>query len=185
MKYAKIIVKNNYEQRGDLVLRNYVRALRKLRATNFLDGRNALIYGIVDDNGEFYEMLTREKIDYDDYVLIDQEEYLKAFSSKSDLYSVIFVCNPFQNKDINLNMVISTVEDLAGDNMEEFNAYCDFYSRINPYQRLSEEKLNAYNECNNFHRKLEEIKIMKRLDSYPVEFDEYEVLENPKRLVRK
>ena len=184
MEYAKIIVKNNYEQRGDLVLRNYVRALRKLRASNFLDGRNALIYGIVDDNGEFYEMLTREKIDYDDYVLIDQEEYLKAFSSKSDLLMKVMQKVLF-NKDINLNMVISTVEDLAGDNMEEFNAYCDFYSRINPYHRLSEEKLNAYNECNNFHRKLEEIKVMKRLDSYPVEFDEYEVLENPKRLVRK
>lgn len=184
MKYAKIIVKNNYEQRGDLVLRNYVRALKKINATNFLDGTNALIYGIVDDNGEFYEMFTREKVDFDDYIVVDQKEYLNAFSSKSDLLLKVMQKVLF-NKDVDLNMVISTVEDLAGDNMEEFNAYCDFYSRINPYHRLNEEKPSTYNECNNFRRKLNEIKTMKRLDSMPFDFDEYEVVENPKRLVRK
>ena len=30
MKYAKIIIKNNYEKKGDIVLRSYIRALKRV-----------------------------------------------------------------------------------------------------------------------------------------------------------
>ena len=63
MKYAKIVVKNNYEKRGDLVLRSYIRALRKINEERLLDGENALIYGIIDDENKFHELFTDEIIE--------------------------------------------------------------------------------------------------------------------------
>ena len=187
MKYAKIMVKNNYEKRGDLVLRSYIRALKKIKAYRFLDGDNAFIYGIVNDNNEFYEMYTRERIFYDDYDLVNKEEFLNAYSSKADndmiekvIQRVLF------NKDVDLNIIVSRAQDKAEDRKIEFEAFLKFRSRINPYQRLSEDN-NAYscNEYDNFLRKVEEINVMKMIDSFPMEDDEYEVLENPKRLVRQ
>ena len=50
MSYAKITVKSDYEKRGDLVLRSYVRGLQKIEADLLLDNDKAYIYGIVDLN---------------------------------------------------------------------------------------------------------------------------------------
>ena len=76
MEYAKIVVKNNYEKRGDLVLRSYVRALRKIQEGRLLDGDNACIYGVIDDEKKFHELFTNIVIDYDDYVLVYVVEIL-------------------------------------------------------------------------------------------------------------
>ena len=185
MKYAKIIVKPCYERRNDLVLRNYIRALKKLNAISFLDGDNALIYGIVDDNGKFYEMFTKEMIDYNYYELIDRDEYFNAFSSISDISIALkkVIEKLLFNKDVDLNLEVSNMEDVSKDFKVEFEAYSKYLSRINPYHRLTDISMN--NECNNFLRKIKEIKVMERMDSIPYEIDEYEVVENPKRLVRK
>ena len=180
MKYAKIVIKNNYEKRGDLVLRNFVRAIKKINATLFLDGDNALLYGIVNSNGTFYEMFTGESIDYDNYVLVSENEIFNAFFSEKNsgqIYSVIE--NILFGKDINLGFDVSTMEDLAKDRAIEFEAYNNFMSRINPYQKLGQENANGYNDYNNFTRKLEEIKNMIKND-VTIEEDQYEVLENPR-----
>lgn len=187
MKYAKIIVKNNYEQRGDLVLRSYVRAMNRINATSFLDGDNALIYGMVDDDGIFYEMFTREVIDYDEYEFVDRDEYMSAYASKSrigdDLVKVIkFV---LFNEDIELGFEISPMNELAYDRSLEFRAYDNRLSIINPYQRLTEEDPLAFRDYNILDKKLKAIKKIRRNDNAIIEDDEYEVLENPKRLVRK
>ena len=55
MNYAKIVVKSNYEKRGDLVLRSYIRAIKKLKVNALLcndltsDIEKAYIYGEIKD----------------------------------------------------------------------------------------------------------------------------------------
>ncbi len=48
-------------------------------------------------------------------------------------------------------------------------------SRINPYQRVSDENPKSFNDYNNFLRKVEEINIMKEMDKQVFQKDEYEV----------
>ena len=80
MEYAKIIVKNNYEQRGDLVLRSYIRALRKVQEGRLLDGDNAAIYGVIGRDGQFYELFTNKVINYDEYVIVTIDEIFDVAS---------------------------------------------------------------------------------------------------------
>ena len=187
MKYAKIIVKNNYEKRGDLVLRSYIRALKKIYETRLIDGENALIYGVIDDNNEFHELFTNEVINYDDYIYVDTVEIfdtLMASDNQKKLLNKIMEKVLF-GKDISIDFEISTTEELAKDRTIEFEAYNNYLSRINPYQRLNDNP-NLYNNYNNFLYKIEKLNEMKRMDSRTrQEFDEYEVLENPRKLVKK
>lgn len=187
MKYAKIIVKNNYEQRGDLVLRSYIRALRKIKANRFLDENKAFIYGTVSDNNSFFEMFTREKIDYDNYIVVSQEEYLNAYSSKADIRELPKVIQKVLfNKDVDLNFEISDIKELTEDNSVEYEAYLKSMSPINPIGESNEFRMSAYlhNECNNFLHKVEEIKKMEKAYSL-CSMDEHKKENESKRLIRK
>ncbi len=191
MKCAKIIIKDNYEQRGDLVLRSYIRALKKAKANLLLDGNNGIIYGVVDEAGDFCEIFTSRVIDYDDYVTISPQEDIEfckeisILSQEEMLLLKNIIENVLFNQNNELGFEVSSMEDLAKDRAIEFDAYDNFMSLINPYQRLNENDVQRYNDYNNFLRKIEEIKVMKKNDCLQPEVDEYEILENPKKLVRK
>ncbi len=179
MIYAKIIVKNNYERRGDLVLRQYVRAIRKINAGEFLDGDNALVYGTVDELGRFHELLTNNIIDYNGYVVVPEEEYNNIcynVTSKRELLTKVIEQVLF-NKKNDLNMEFSTMEELARDRAIELDAYEDHLSRINPYQRVA----TPSSDCNNFLNKVREINKMRIQDSFSIDEDEYEVKEYIRR----
>lgn len=173
---AKIIVKNNYEKRGDLVLRSYIRALQKAKIGKFLDGENAVIYGFIDDNGLFHELYTGEVIDYDGYVEIIAEEMYRAFGLSDVEKELIKKLNEkiLFGKDVKIDLEISTSEDLAKDRSIEFDAYNNCLSRINPYMRLSENEQERYNAYNSFETKLKEIKKMRKT-KHEVNYDEYDV----------
>ena len=186
MEYAKITVKSDYTKRGDLVLRSYIRALEKIEANEFLDNDMGFIYGIVNNDGKFYEFFTGKMIDYDDYEIISFDEYRKIVFlpqyEKELLKNVIEILLFQQKKDLELNC--STPIELAKDRAIEFAAFNNHLSLINPYHRLSDSD-DSYKDYDNFLKKIEEIKKMKKFDNFIIEDDEYEVLENPKRLVRK
>ena len=177
MRYAKIIVKNNYEQRGDLVLRSYVRALKKIREGRLLDGDNAIIYGVINDDGKFYELFTNEVIDYDNYVYVDIEEIFDTYTMPNNRKELLkkLIEKVLFEKENDLNIEISTIEDLANDRAIEFDAYNNFLSRINPYMRLSEMEEKKYNAYNSFIEKIKELKKISKHD-YKVDIDEYDVL---------
>ena len=204
MEYAKIVVKSNYDKRGDLVLRSYVRALKKVNAKLMLDGDKAFIYGVVDDNGKFHELFTNEVINYEDYDLASVDEIFDATMISNDKKKILemIIGKVLFEKDINIDFEISSMEDLAKDRAVEFDAYDRFLSRINPYMRLSEDNQKMYNSYNDFLYKIDQLKVMKRLDSREKEVDsysiydyvenksdeeeeEYLVFEVPKKLVRK
>ena len=178
MKYAKIIVKNNYEKRGDLVLRSYVRALKKIKAKLLLDNDNAFIYGKVDEEGRFHEWFTKEIIDFNHYENASVDEILglsylsltKIDQIKKVIKYVIF------NKNIDFDFEISAIEELATDRAIEFEAYNNFLSRINPYMRLGDnEDQNIYNAYNNFACKINEIKNMDAMNKKVIDYDGYDI----------
>ncbi len=175
MEYAKIIVKSDYEKRGDLVLRTYIRALKAIKpiSDRLLDGDNAFIYGVIDDKGLFHEVFTGEVIGYSDYISVDEDEMILACirnNEEKELLKAINLKTLF-NYDKNLGFEISTMEDLAKDRAIEFTAYNNFLSPVNPYSRLSNGEVE---DCNNFLRKIEKRKSLKK-SNYVPEKDEYEV----------
>ena len=77
-------------------------------------------------------------------------------------------------KNVDLEIEVSTSEELAKDRAVEFEAYNDHLSRINPYMRLSEAEQSRYNAYNDFGEKLKEIKKMRKINNV-VDNDEYYV----------
>lgn len=191
MNYAKIVVKNNYAKRGDLVLRSYIRALSKIKAELLLDGDSAFIYGIIDEKGKFHELFTKEIIDYEYFTYIPHEEYLELCrlpeSEAKEIEKVI--ANVLFGKARDFDFEISSIEDLARDRAVEFDAYDKFLSRINPYMRLSDNNQELYNAYNNFQYKIDQLKVMRNLDNHTRDVDLYDIYEYveevPKKLIKK
>lgn len=143
MVLGKIVVKNNYEQKGDLVFRPLIRAYKNNGFDAFIDGDKALILGIIRDN-VFYELFTSEVIPYANYEVIGSEEFNGILDSLS--YKEIKVMKKAINSVIfkkeNETKYDEALEEQAFDRAIEFNAYNHDLSIINPY----EEPVNGYND---------------------------------------
>lgn len=140
MEYAKIEVKSNYDKRGDLVLRSYVRALKKVEESRLLSGNSAFIYGIVDDNNDFHELFTNEIIDFDDYVYVDFDEIFNVQTmpnNRKELMKKIMEKVLFRKEKIFFDFEISTPEEASMDHYVEMDAYEKHLSDIEPYPHLS------------------------------------------------
>ena len=188
--YAKIIIKNNYEKRGDLVLRSYIRALKKIGKIGelLLNGNEAFIFGVVDPNGLFHELFTNNVIDYHDHSKLTNSEYgslCDIFVNISDEESETLkhiMENVLFGEKKDLGFEVSTREELSQDIYVEFDAFNNYLSGINPFQRLlPEEDQSYYNAYNSLYFKVRAHNRMKRLDK-TVGFDEYDIdnYEHPK-----
>ncbi len=144
MYLGKIVVKNNYEKKGDLVYRPLIRAYHENGLDSFISGDNVYLLGIVRDN-IFYELFTWKSIPYSDYEIITYEEFDSILDSlplenarilKKTINNFVF------NKNSDKNYNASSIEELAKDRMVEFMAYNNNLTDINPY----EEPLNGYND---------------------------------------
>ena len=176
MEFARIVVKKDYEKRGDLVLRSYIRALNIIDETRLIDGDVAYIYGVIDDNKKFHELFTNEVIDFDNYELVGIEEIFEidTMPSKRKEYLAKIMRNILFGEKIILDFEVSTMEELSEDRAVEFEAYNNYLSGINPYQRLlSSDDQSKYNAYNSLVCKIKAIKEMKRLDKTD-SFDQYE-----------
>ena len=184
MNYSRIVIKSNYEKRGDLVLRSYIRAVKKLKLNALLcndllsHNEKAYIYGEIKEDNKFHEFITDKVIDFDNYELISDEEIevirqlplSKLVQARTVFEHVLF------NKPYDGKLEISTMEDLANDRSVEFDGYDKFCSSINPYRRLSSnEDPILYNAYNNFLFKIKMLNRMKKIDTEPIEYDQYEV----------
>ena len=143
MVLGKIVVKSNYEQKGDLVFRPLVRSYKSNGFEAFINEDKALILGIVRDN-VFYELFTGEIIPYNNYEVIGSEEFDNLLDSlsckeirimKKSINNVVFGIENSNRNEISL-------EEQAYDRAIEFNAYNHDLSKINPY----EEPVNGYND---------------------------------------
>ena len=185
MEYAKIIVKNNYEKRGDLVLRSYIRAIRKIHEGRLLDGDDACVYGIVN-NGIFHELFTNKVINFDNYIYVTTDEIFDIMMLEEPRRALIekIIRKVLFNENIDLRFEVSTMEELFIDRVVEMNAYENHLSRIHPYARLNGGDPN--NDYDNFFRKIEEAKMIKILDNQKEdEFSGYEILDYAIQYVKK
>ena len=183
MEYAKIIVKNDYEKRGDLVLRSYIRALKKVGKAGelLLNGDEGIIFGVIDLDGNFHELFTNNIIDYNGYSKLTQSEYnnlcdifVNLEDEKVSLLQNIMEAVLFDEK-IDLGFEISTMEELSKDRYVEFDAYNDYLSRIDPFPKLSDnDDLRLPYAFNILSFKIQAIKEIQRIDSND-SYDNYDI----------
>lgn len=150
MKFAKIVLKNNYDKKGDLVLRSLIRAYDAIGVNPvLLYHGEALIIGVVDGKDNlFHEVFTGNVIEYDDFDLISIAEFKSIFMSltleKQELIKQVYEKMIFNMKkeDDYSSSEYEKIRNLARDREVEFRAYNNGLSFINPY----EEPLNGYND---------------------------------------
>lgn len=181
MDYAKIVVKNNYEKRGDLVLRSYVRALKKIGEPGkfLLNGDEALIYGVIDLDGKFHEIFTNNVIDFSGHSSLTKSEYndlcsifIDLTDEEAELLQAIMESVLFEEKR-DLGFEVSTMSELSEDRYVEADAFNDFLSGVNPYPRLlPNSDQSVMMAFNSLKYKLAIIKNMKRFNKEPG-IDEY------------
>ena len=144
MELAKIIVKSNYEKKGDLVFRPLIRMLNKCDLSGIVNDNETIILGLVQDD-IFYEFTTWKPIHNASYKIISMEEFNCIIDNISvdNLHQLRTIINAMVfNKNDNINFDASMIEDLAKDRGIEFNAYNQDLSNINPY----EEPYDGYND---------------------------------------
>lgn len=56
--FAKVVVKNDYQKKGDLVFRPLLRAYNEIGAKALMERGNALLIGMIDRDGVFHELFT-------------------------------------------------------------------------------------------------------------------------------
>lgn len=148
LKYEMILVKNEYQEEGDLVFRPLVRAYKEIGADSLIENGNAVILGVVDDNGVFYELFTGKEIDYSahkEYAAIHRclnslsREKIELLVEK--INSLVF--NERGTKDRSSDEIRQMMEEDAKDRAIEQKAYEDGLSMVNPYDK---ENPNGYKD---------------------------------------
>ena len=143
MVLGKITVKNDYEQKGDLVYRPLVRAYVKHGFDSLIEKDKVSLLGIIRDD-TFYEIFTGEVIPYSNYEIVGEEEFCGILDNltieKVRLLKRVMNNYVFQKeKDYQEE---NRIMELAKDRKIEFDAYNRDLTSINPYQ----EPLNGYND---------------------------------------
>ena len=161
MVLARIIVKNEYEEKGDLVFRPLIRSFIENGISLIVDNNKAMILGLVQDD-VFYELSTWKPIHYSGYEIISSEEFGKIIDNLSveNLHVLRKIINElvfYKNDDMHINP--GMIEELARDRGIEFTAYNESLSIINPY----EEPYNGYNDFMYKCQVLEDMKANKRV----------------------
>lgn len=138
MRYAKIIVKNDYEKRGDLVHRELIRAFKKMELDSLIMDDQIVIPGIISDKeNTFYLPFTGDIVEYHQYEEILEDEFKLLLSSlnieKQKILNLLLRKYIFR-ENVNLEDV-SDKKDLADDRRVELNGYFKGFSTINPYQK--------------------------------------------------
>ena len=145
MIFAKIVVKGDYQEKGDLVFRPLVRAYKEIGANSLIEGESAILLGVVDKNGVFHECFTREIINYSKYEELnnsDDQKYLGNLSQEQvSLLSSRIKELLFNERKIDYSDVKKAMEEDANDRSIEKKAYDDGLSMVNPYDK---ENPNGY-----------------------------------------
>ena len=144
MFLGKIVVKNNYEKKGDLVFRPLIRAYLNNGFDAFVKDDKAFLLGIVN-NDVFYELFTWKAIPYSDYEIIDISEFDKILRDmpleKARILKKMINNFVFDKRDESFYDPEALIEN-AKDRAVEFDAFNRNLTDINPYQ----EHLNGYSD---------------------------------------
>ena len=157
MNFGKILVKNDYEEKGDLVFRPLVRAYKKYGLDKLIQSNGVIVFGIIYKD-VFYELFTKQAIPIDDvfYEEISNEEvhFIVDLLTLDELKLAMEINNAIIFKMGRRDLIINSMSELANDRYVEYDAFEKSLSSINPY----EEPYNGYNDFDYKCRKLEKIK---------------------------
>ena len=146
MVFAKINVKRNYEEKGDLVFRPLSRIYEKLKTGYNTKDKIVPLLGVVY-NDVFYELTTMRKIVDADYEIINFDEF-EIIINNLKLENLIYLREMINfsifNEASKVDYGISSIEDLARDRFIDFEGYNNCLTYVNPYQ----EPLEGYNDFN-------------------------------------
>ena len=132
MFFAKIIVKNDYKEKGDLVFRPLLRAYKEIGADMLVERGNAILIGIVDKDGIFHEWFTGNEFYCQQFKEIDMGEVYVILNKVAEVKDE-------NGKAASLNIDITDVINkyvfkrsvsLRQDNQIEFETYPDEKQRI-------------------------------------------------------
>lgn len=158
MGFARIVVKNNYAKKGDLVFRRLIRAYQKIGAKSLVNGDRAIILGIVTD-GVFHELFTGKPIEYSYYHDISDEKavpVIERLKSDEELWFNIELV--IRNLVFKEHVVLPYEEDINApfeDRKIEAEAYECGLGPIDPYDRGAfENTSDAMEFANNFADKV-------------------------------
>lgn len=157
MVVARIVIKENYENKNDLVLRSYVRALKSIGDNPYVTEDKAYLYGTIDSDNKFHEAFTGQLIPYNDYELLDEQEVKNILDTVG--VNVIYAIGQIIKNIIfneNSQYDIQEMEELAKDRAIEFDAYIKDLISHNPYSE-------PYNGYNSFSFKVKEIQKVKKM----------------------
>lgn len=160
--FAKVIVKNDYQKKGDLVFRPLLRAYNEIGVKALIERGNALLVGMVDRDGIFHELFTGNEFfcaDYKEMDVGDIYEIKKELSSE-DIVNIQNVINRliFKKKvDVKQDDTIvyegvnapdyqdelQKIKENDEDLKVEAKAYQNGLSLIDPYDK---ENLNGYRD---------------------------------------
>ena len=144
MIFAKINVKKDYEEKGDLVFRPLLRVYEKLKTAYSTHDNVVPLIGVIY-NGEFYELTTWKKIEKANYEIIDFEEFETIINNlKLENLKLLRELINFSvfHEPSKIDYGISSIEDLAKDRWVDFEGYNNELTNVNPYQ----EPLDGYSD---------------------------------------
>ena len=160
MAYAKVNIKGNYKEQGDLVFRPLLRAYQKLGIIDMQKDESIPLIGIAY-NDEFYEFTTWKKMDNVDFQIISREEFISLLAStffltkkmKKNIELIYYDEENYEYfieeenysesideaKEITLNFKSS--ENEKAPELDKFKEKCEnlIKSQINNYQKNLEE----------------------------------------------
>ena len=160
--FAKIVVKNDYQKKGDLVFRPLLRAYNEIGAKALMERGNALLVGMVDRDGMFHELFTENEFYCANYEEMDMGDIyeIKKNLSNEDIVNIQNVINSLifkkkvevkPNKEIVYEGVnspdyqdeLKKIKENDEDLKVEVRAYQNGLSLIDPYDK---ENLNGYRD---------------------------------------
>lgn len=138
MRRAVIPIRYTYAEQGDIVLRKYIRALKKAKLKGLMrfDDDFAYVVGEVDEEGRFIEFFTRREIPYACYMPANKNvvDYIAKITTKEKELLTMIMRWALFNERVYLDFEPSTLEERDSDITEEARAYNLGHSAINPYE---------------------------------------------------
>lgn len=163
MFFAQIVIKDDYEEKGDLVFPRLIREFKENGLDALMKHGEGFLMGIVTKNGVFHEWFTGAEISFPKYENLDYGDVYQILLSlgkektsiaKDVIENILFnreKINDIAYEDVNSGLAIypneqNNIIDRSSDRMKEQIAFERGLSPINPYD--DPEYNNFLHKCN-------------------------------------
>ena len=142
---VRILIKDHYDKKEDLVSRPLVRAYKKLNSENinkFITDGGIYLYGFIED-GIIRELVTQQVIDLNnmEYEIVNSSDVLsimKSLTTKEIQRIYALISKYVFGASVEIDFVeVSTLEEKAKDRAYLFDEYNNNLTALNPYDKVN------------------------------------------------